>query len=170
MTWIWKIQKQWLKTNSLPYRLLLPSNLPMQLGSLIILIHTCEHTAHSALDGWEPRRGPGRSRPWTYRPLREAPAGSRTLSARTPQARYAPGTQTLRTYVYRGLPQDRGYYRAMVGNSHVWYYLTTIKWRAPMQGIFQFNNVLCLVTRLQQACIGCPFGQLQASGPIASTT
>jgi hypothetical protein len=39
-----------------------------------------------------------------------------------------------------------------------------------MQGIFQYNNVLCLVTRLQQARIERPFGQLQAQGPIASTT
>jgi len=38
----------------------------------------CEHTAHSALDGWEPRRGPGRSHPQMYWPLGEAPAKSHT--------------------------------------------------------------------------------------------
>jgi len=37
-------------------------------------------------------------------------------------------------------------------------------------GIFQYNNVLCSVISLEQACIEHPFGQLQAPGPIASTT
>jgi hypothetical protein len=34
---------------------------------------------------------------------------SSSSSKATPQARHASGTQTLRTYVYRGSPQDREY-------------------------------------------------------------
>jgi len=37
-----------------------------------------------------------------------------------------------------------------------------------MQGIFQYNNVLCSVISLEQAFIEHPFGQLRAPEPIAS--
>jgi hypothetical protein len=79
----------------------------------------CEHTAHSALVGGEPRRGPGRPRlhliftdencairyAWALRVTR----WKRHLVHLNTSSTLRPGhPETLRTYVYRGLSQDRG--------------------------------------------------------------
>jgi len=51
----------------------------------------CEHTAHSALDGWEPRRGPRwshpqRTGPWGRHPLRAAPSPPKHRKHAMPRA------------------------------------------------------------------------------------
>jgi hypothetical protein len=53
-------------------------NVPTGFRGMDPILGCGEHSAHSTLDGWEPKRGPGRSHPRTYQPLREAPAESRT--------------------------------------------------------------------------------------------